>query len=505
MKRASSGAKIGNGAFRVNPFPILIDPPHFLLYKSSKPTNKEEIDMLTERTKQFLKWDREHVIHSLFPTGGELPGLVLDKAEGFMVTDTEGKTYMDMASQLTCSNLGHRPKGIVEAIIEALKKTDFTETYYGYANPYCSECAYKLAKITPESLNRFFFSSGGGEANEFAIKFARLYWYHKGQGTKFKIISLRGSYHGSHGMSIAASGVGPLYTRGLGPLGVGFIKVPPPYCYRCPFALSHPGCDVRCAQFLSDVIENEDAETVAAFIGEPILGGGGVIDPPPEYWPMVKEICTAHNVLFIADEVQSGFCRTGKMWALEHWNTESDIMTMAKGIAGSVLPFGAVAISDKIYEGMKGQILSGGYTYSGHPISCAASSAAIDIYVKENVAENAAKVGKHMMQRLEGEFLPLPGVGEVRGKGVFLAAELVSDRESKTPIDPGVRAALTRKLLDAGIFPRGGGYMNSVLYITPPCTITMEEADRTLDIIKPIIAELDLRKPALGPRVSKGF
>lgn len=461
--------------------------------------------MSTERTEQFLKWDKDHVIHSIFPIGGELPGIVFDKTEGIMVADTEGKEYIDIAAQLTCSNLGHRQKEVVQAITEALSKTDYTETYYGYSNPYCSECAYKLAEITPRGLNRFFFSSGGGEANEFAIKFARLYWYSKGKGTKFKIISLRGSYHGSHGMSISASGVGPLYTRGLGPLGVGFIKVPPPYCYRCPFSLSHPDCDIRCAQFMSDIIGNEDAETVAAFIGEPILGGGGVIDPPPEYWPMVKEICAEHDVLFIADEVQSGFCRTGKMWALEHWNVEPDIMTMAKGIAASVLPFGAVSISDEVYEGMKGQMLSGGYTYSGHPIGCAASSAAIDIYLKKKVAENAAKVGEHIGGRLEAELLPLPGVGEVRGKGLFLAAELVSDKESKTPIDPGVRAELTRKLLDAGIFPRGGGYMNSVLYITPPCTITIEEADRAFDIIKPIIADLDLRKPALGPRASKGF
>ena len=193
------------------------------------------------------------------------------------------------------------------------------------------------------------------------------------------------------------------------------------------------------------------------------------------------------------------------MWALEHWNVEPDIMTMAKGIAASVLPFGAVSISDEVYEGMKGHMLSGGYTYSGHPIGCAASSAAIDIYLKEKVADNAAKVGKHIRERLEAEFLPLPGVGEVRGKGLFLAAELVSDKQSKTPIDPGVRGELTRKLLDAGIFPRGGGFMNSVLYITPPCTITIEEANRALDIIKPVIADLDLKKPALGPRASKGF
>jgi len=446
--------------------------------------------MASKRTEQFLRWDKEHVIHSLFPIGGELPGIVLERTNGIMLADTEGKEYIDLASQLTCCNLGHRQKEIINAITEALAKTDYTETYFGYSNPYCSECAQKLAEITPRNLNHFFFTSGGGEANEFVMKFARLYWYSKGKASKFKIVSLHGSYHGSPGMSVAATGFGPLYIRGSAPMGVGFIKVPPAYCYRCPFGLSYPKCDIRCAQFLGDVIENEDVETVAAFIGEPIQGGGGIIDPPPEYWPMVRKICTERNVLFIADEVQSGFARTGKMWALEHWNVEPDIMSMAKGIAGSVLPFGAVAISDEVYEAMKGQVLPGGYTYSGHPVSCAASIAAINIYIKEKVAENAAKVGKHVRERLDAEFLPLPGVGEVRGKGMFLAAELVSDKKARTPIAPSVRSELNRKWLNVGILTRSGGYMNSVLYITPPCTTTIEEADRALDIIKPTIAEL---------------
>jgi adenosylmethionine-8-amino-7-oxononanoate aminotransferase len=148
-------------------------------------------------------------------------------------------------------------------------------------------------------------------------------------------------------------------------------------------------------------MDSEDPDTVAAFIGEPIQGGGGIIDPPPEYWPMVRKICSDYGVLLIADEVQSGFCRTGRMWALEHWDIVPDIMSMSKGIAGSVLPFGAVAIGDGLYEVMKGQTVPGGYTYSGHPISCAASIAAVDIYVKDKVAKNAARVGKHIKERLD--------------------------------------------------------------------------------------------------------
>jgi adenosylmethionine-8-amino-7-oxononanoate aminotransferase len=425
--------------------------------------------------------------------GGQLPGIVFEKADGIMLVDTEGKEYIDIASQLTCCNLGHRQGAIIEAISNALSKTDYTEAYFGYSNPYSSQCAQKLAEITLGNLKHFFFTSGGAEANEFAIRFARLYWHAKGRPDKFKIISLYNSYHGSAGLSGSATGISRVYSSGQGPQAVGFVKMPPAYCYRCPFGLSYPRCGVQCAQYLSYVIDNEDPDTVAAFIGEPIQGGGGVIDPPPEYWPMVRKICSDCGVLLIADEVQSGFCRTGRMWALEHWDIVPDIMSMSKGIAGSVLPFGAVAIGHDLYEAMKGQTVPGGYTYSGHPISCAASVAAIDIYVKDKIAENAARVGKHIKERLDAEFSPLPKVGNIRGKGLFLAVELVSDRKTKTPISPDVRKELTLRLHEAGIVPRGGGYMNSVLYITPPCTITTEEADRALDIIKPIVIALGTR------------
>ena len=446
--------------------------------------------MVDARTRQFLEWDRSHIVHPLFPVDGQLPGIVFEKADGIMLVDTEGKEYIDIASQLTCCNLGHRPRAIIEAISNALSKTDYTEAYWGYSNPYSSQCAHKLAEITLGNLKHFFFTSGGAEANEFAIRFARLYWHAKGRPDKFKIISLYNSYHGSAGLSASATGISRIYSTGQGPQAAGFVKVPPAYCYRCPFSLSYPGCGVLCAQYLGYVIDNEDPNTVAAFIGEPIQGGGGIIDPPPEYWPMVRKICSDHGVLLIADEVQSGFCRTGRMWALEHWDIVPDMMSMSKGIAGSVVPFGAVAIGHELFEAMKGQTVPGGYTFGGHPISCAASVAAVDIYVRDKVAENAARVGKHIKERLDAEFSPLPIVGNIRGKGLFLAAELVSDRTTKTPISPDVRKELTLRLLEAGIVTRGGGYMNSLLYITPPCTITTEEADRALDIIKPIAIAL---------------
>jgi len=447
--------------------------------------------MTSNRTEELLKADREHVIHPTYVVGGEIGGIVFENAHGVMVVDTEGKEYIDLSSQLVCCNLGHGRKEIIDAITKAVNKMDYTSTYFGFGNVTNIECAQRLAKITPENLNHFFFVSGGSEAVESALKFARFYQHSRGKDSKIKIISLYNSYHGTSGISTSATGFGRgLYTTGFGPSLNGFLHIPSYYCYRCPFGLSYPECNIRCAQFLEEVIESEDPNTVAAFIAEPIQGAGGVIDPPQEYWPMVRRICTEHDVLLIGDEVMSGFARTGKMFALEHWNIKPDIMTMAKGITGAYLPFGAVALSDKVCEALKGKFVAQGYTYSGHPLASAASVAALDIYVKDRVAENAANVGQHIRERLDAEFLPLPCVGNIGGKGVFLGLELVKDKKNKVPIDADMREGLSQKMLRHGVYPRIGGSVNNRLYICPPCIMTIEEADRALDIIKPLIADL---------------
>jgi adenosylmethionine-8-amino-7-oxononanoate aminotransferase len=449
--------------------------------------------MVTERTEEFLRDDAKYIIHPSFVIGGQLRGIVWEKAYGIMLVDTEGKEYIDLSSQLICCNLGHGRREIIDAITEAVNKTDYTSNYFGFSSVATIECARRLAKLTPENLNHFFFVSGGSEANESAVKYARFYQHARGKSTKHKIISLYNSYHGTSGMSTSITGVGRGYfSTGFGPAPSGFLHIPTYYCYRCPFGLEYPDCSIKCAQFLEEVIESEDPATVAAFIAEPIQGTGGIIDPPPEYWPMVRKICTDHDVLLIADEVMSGFARTGKMFAIEHWHIRPDIMTMAKGITGAYLPFGAVAISDELYEVLKGKLVAQGYTYSGHPIACAASVAALDIYVKDKVVDNSARVGKHIRKRLDTEFLPLPGVGRIGGKGMFLGVELVKDKKGKIPIDADMREDLNRKLLGHGIYPRLGGShtVGQTLYVCPPCVMTVEEADRTLDVLKSLIAKL---------------
>jgi len=445
---------------------------------------------LSKRTEQLLKVDREHIIHPWI-TVGQNSGIVFEKAHGIYLVNTEGKEYVDMASGNCCCNLGHGQKEIIEAITKAISETDFTTSFYGHSNRYIIECSQKLANLTPGDLNHFHFTSGGSEAVDSVIKTARLYWCNKGQAEKYKIISLYDSYHGASGFSAYVTGSGQgAFQNAFGPAPPGLIRIPSFYCYRCTYGLTHPQCDLRCARILGDVIQAEGANSVAAFIAEPMIGGGGFFEPPSEWWPIITEICQKHEVLLIADEVISGFARTGKMFGIENWDIQPDMMTMAKGINGAYLPFGAMAVSDEIYEGLTDKMYSHGFTYCGHAIPAAASCAALDIYVKDKVVENAAKVGGHIKRRLEVEFSSLPCVGNIGGMGINYAIELVNDKRTKVPIDPDTKAKLITKLLQSGIYTRIIGRLANRLHIGPPCTITVEEANKALDVIQSTIAEL---------------
>jgi adenosylmethionine-8-amino-7-oxononanoate aminotransferase len=247
---------------------------------------------------------------------------------------------------------------------------------------------------------------------------------------------------------------------------------------------------VRCARFLEDTIQVENTNTIAAFIAEGMIGGGGFIEPPPEWWPIVSEICRKYDVLLIADEVLSGFTRTGKMFCIDHWNIKPDIMTMAKGLSGAYLPFGAMAISDEVFNVLKGNIFMHGYTYSGHAIPAAASCASLDIYIKEKVVENVVKVGNHVKQRLEAEFRSLPCVGNISGMGLNYSVELVANKKTKNPISLDTKTEIIRKLRENGVFTRAIGRFGNRLHIGPPCTSTIEEVDKALDIVLSVVAEV---------------
>jgi adenosylmethionine-8-amino-7-oxononanoate aminotransferase len=320
---------------------------------------------------------------------------------------------------------------------------------------------------------------------------ARLYWHHKGLGTKQKIMGLNNAYHGQTGISTYMTRMAQgMMQRGFGAEPSGYLRVPGFFCYRCQFGATYPGCDMLCARFLKSVIDSEGPDSIAAFFAEPIQGSGGIIAPPPEYWPMVRKICTDSGILLIGDEVMTGFARTGKMFAFEHFGVVPDMMIMAKGINSAYLPLGAVAFNDEILETLKGKMFVHGVTYSGHPIPCAASVAALKLYKEQNVAANSTKVGSHIKQRLEKEFLPLPCVGNLGGGyGMFQSLELVTDKKSKGIPDPKNKQDLWNKCLENGLFVRITGTFGNRLFIAPPCTMTIEEADKMLDMLLPLVSE----------------
>lgn len=437
------------------------------------------------------EWGKDHIINAYYAVG-QKPSVTIEKGYGVILQDTAGKEYIDTSSQLTCVNLGYGRKELIDAAIAEMNKLQFIKLFHGYYNPAIIHCAKRLAELTPEGMDNFFFTGGGSESTEMAFQIARLYWHNRGKA-KHKIISLYDSYHGITLGAVTASGFGKGNAwRGIGPLPYGFIHVPSYDCYYCMFSREYPSCGIQCARFLEETIVKEGPDSVAAFIAEPVLGVGGMIPPPPEFWPLIRMICTKYDVLLIADEVMTGFCRTGKMFATEHWGIKPDIITMAKGLTSAYLPLAAVAFRGDIFDAFKGIILPG-FTYGGHPVAAAVAVKAMEIYVKDKVAENVAVVGKHVLARLNAEFKPFPYVDNISGLGLMIGFNLVKDKATKEPVERRVTEEITSKALDKGLLMR---CMNATtttgtrIAFTPPLIISVEQADKALDILLSIISNL---------------
>ncbi len=447
--------------------------------------------MVSKRTEDLIKSSAKYLIGVQVPVGAE-PWVVIEKGHGVWLQDTEGREGIDLISSGSVSNLGHGRKEIIDAMLEQMSKVEYCPCRRGPSNPTLIECAQKLTQITPEGLNHVNFVTGGAEANDMAFKLTYLYWRVQGKNRQ-KIISLYGGYHGVGAASWASSR--PSFdTENWGPPAAGFLHIPSYNCYRCMFGLRYPDCDVRCARYLAQVIENERPETVAAFIGEPVIGGYGNVPPPPEYWPIVRQICNDYGVLLIADEILVGFARTGKMFALEHWGVKPDIMTMSKAIASGYVPFGAVAINEKVYQVLKGTPQTYNNTFASHPVGCAAALAAMNIYTRDKVADNAAKVGKHIFERFDSEFKSLPLVDNITHLGMALGMDIVADKKTKVSLPPAVKERLIPQFWQKGLFTMAaiGGFGGTRLMVGPPCTITIEEADIMVDRLRDLLSSIKI-------------
>lgn len=441
----------------------------------------------------WVEKDKKYFLHGMVPIdqfARDGSTLYLDEAHGMIVRDIYGREYIDATAGAISVNVGYGRKEVAEAAYNQMVKQSYCPCYVGYVSTMQIRFVEKLAEFTPEGLKRFFLCSGSGsEAVDSSIKLARFYWQVQGRGEKkSKIISREYAYHGVNVASGSCTGM-PSFHKLVGPLLPDIIRIGPPYCYHCPWERRYPNCNLECAKALEETIEREGKDTVAAFIGEPILGAGGIIVPPPEYWLEIRRICTDYDVLYIDDEVMTGFGRTGKNFAIEHWEgVKPDMMLMSKGIVSSALPLSAVAISDKVYEAIIGphpfpQL----YTTSGHPVACAAALKNLEIIERENLVENSAKVGKYLLDRLQ-EFLELPYFAEARGLGLFCSLEIVKDKATKATYEPSVYGRVLKRGRELGLIFRIYG---SSLMLAPVLSATTNDIDAILDILAVAVKDFE--------------
>lgn len=427
-----------------------------------------------------LEYEKDHVLTPWIVQGGFKP-LVVERGEGACFYDSNGKEYLDLTSQFVFSNLGHSCEPVISAISEQAARIPCINSQFTTAPR--AVAAKMIADVTPGDLSKVFFSPGGTEAVEGAVKTARI------MTGKDKIISRYRAYHGSTYGAMSCSG--DFRNWSYEPAVPGSIHCLPPYCYRCPFGVEYPSCDIQCAKHVEDVIRHEGGgRRVAAFIGEPIFGAGGIITPPDEYWPMVREICDKYEVLLIADEVMTGFGRTGKWFGMDHYDVVPDIMTMAKGINSGYVPLGATCIRKWVADKFDATPFLHGHTYSGHAVAMAACAASIETYKKENLIERSAEMGDYLMVKLLELKEKHPSVGDVRGKGLFCGLELVKDRKTREPVHealqeppapPTAKNRVLAKIMEEGVYLMAGAA--SVLVMAPPLIITRDQIDHAMDVI----------------------
>ena len=394
--------------------------------------------------------------------------LVLASAKGIWVTDIEGERYLDFFGGILTVSLGHCHEGVTAAIIEQLQRLQHTSTLY--PNEQIVALAEKLAEVCPGGLKQSFLSSSGTEANETAIMLSKM--HARGAGD---IIALRHSYSGRSQLAINLCGHSPW--RLLPSQVAGIKHAHAPYCYRCALGLEYPSCDMRCATDLEELIATETTGRIAAFIAEPILGVGGFIVPPKEYFEIAVEIVRRHGGIFICDEVQTGWGRTGGfMNGIEHYGVEPDIMTFAKGMANG-LPIGATIATEEVAASLEGLSIA---TFGGNPVSMVAALATINTIEEEGVVERAAVLGEQLSKGLEALSERHPFIGEVRGMGLMQALEMVEDPETREP-SPAIANALLEECRKEHMLVGKGGLYGNVLRLSPPMLITEAEVGDALD------------------------
>ncbi len=433
---------------------------------------------------EMLALDKSHLIHPLHATGAHDNARIWVEGRGSTLIDSNGKEYIDGLAGLWNNTAGHNAQELIDAAAQQYARLPYASGYVGSSNQKAIELAEKLASITYPSINRFYLTSGGGEATDSSIKMSRFYWKLRGKTEKTKVISRMLGYHGVTFAAMCATGIPPYWPM-FEPRIPGFSFVPSPYPYRYESADASVSQGIAAANELENRILAEGPETVAMFIAEPVQGSGGVIPPQDDYFPRIREICDKYDVLLVADEVITGFGRTGKMFALEHWGIEPDIVQFAKAITSGYFPFGGIGVSDAIADAMdaSSEPFMHAYTYSAHPIGSAIACAMIDLIQREDFPGQAAEKGERLMNSLKSALGDHPHVGDIRGLGLLAGVEYVKDKATKEAFDPAQQVGnkILNAAIERGLFSRVRG---DVFCLAPPIVTEESELDRLAAILR---------------------
>lgn len=412
---------------------------------------------------------------------------IITKGDGVYIWDEKGNRYLDAMSILWVVNAGHGRKEIINAMKEQLEKIEFVSLFGGYTNEPAVRLAKKLALITPGDLSVTFFVSGGSEAIESALKLARQYHQLNGQPGRYKVLGRKEAYHGTTMGALSVSGI-HANSAAFEPLLPGYFHYFPPYCYRCEFNLNYPSCNLYCVDAIERMIESLGPKTISAIVTETVQSTLGSIVPPPDYFQKLRNICDKYGILLIVDEVNNGFGRTGKMFAIDRYGIVPDMMTFAKGMTSGYAPLGAVIAREKIAEKFSEWMFVHGITFGGHPVSCAAALANIDLLEREKLPERAEEMGKYLLSKLE-ELRELPLVGDIRGIGLHTTIEYVADKSTKKriPTRQWVASKIESKMWEKGIYLCRASVDRT--YIAPPLIIEKEHIDEIVKALKESIYE----------------
>jgi putrescine aminotransferase len=430
-------------------------------------------------------WDRDHLIHPQYVPGGDSRTRIMIGGQGARLEDSDGRRYLDATGGLWCAQVGHGRHELAEAASRQMQALEFFASFWDFSNEPSIRLARRLVELAPDNIGGVYFTVGGSESNEIAMMMARMYHGRNGEPERNLILSRKDAYHGITYGARTATGLDSFHTE-VGPLPEGFHHLTPPKPYRLD------NCTDVCVEELERTLEELGPERVAAMIGEPIMGVGGMVVPPDDYWPRIEAVLREHGVLLIFDEVVTAYGRTGTWFGAQQFGVTPDMISTAKGITSGYLPLGAVLVSEEVRDAtLREPGFVSGFTYTGHPTCCAVALRNLELVEQENLLDNARETGAYLLERFR-ELLDLPWVGDVRGCGLMLGIELVKDQESKEP-HLELAGALGEKFTDEmGVIIRN---VEQNLIFSPPLIFTREDCDEVAAAVRAMLEKY-------GPTVS---